>query len=89
MMQMEYFTDTAAFTTTMFDPTKIVQDVWIANDQMVSVSYKNIDDYVQVASNTNPIIAAFTTCHARLKLYTYLEPLGKRVLYFDTGTFCK
>jgi hypothetical protein len=27
----------------------------------------------------------FTTCHARLKLYSELERLGENVIYFDTG----
>lgn len=35
---------------------------------------------------TNVFIAAFTTCWARLKLYSLLETLGERVLYFDTDS---
>ena len=31
-------------------------------------------------------MAAFTTCHARLKLYGYLDRLQKRVLYYDTDS---
>jgi len=31
-------------------------------------------------------VAAFTTCHARLKLYEYLEKLQHQVLYFDTDS---
>lgn len=37
-------------------------------------------------THTNVFIAAFTTCHARLKLYGDLEKLGKDVLYFDTDS---
>lgn len=32
---------------------------------------------------TYVFIAAFTTCWARLKLYSLLETIGERVLYFD------
>lgn len=32
------------------------------------------------------MIAAFVTAYARLKLYEYIEGLGDRVLYFDTGS---
>ena len=32
------------------------------------------------------MIAAFTTAHARLKLYSVLEQLDRRVLYFDTDS---
>ena len=34
----------------------------------------------------NIFVAAFTTCHARLKLYSYLEQLQQRVLFFDTDS---
>jgi len=32
------------------------------------------------------VIAAYTTSHARLKLYRYLDLLGERVLYYDTDS---
>ena len=31
-------------------------------------------------------MAVFTTCHARLKLYSYLKKLGDQVLYYDTDS---
>ena len=31
-------------------------------------------------------IAAYTTAQARLKLYSFLERLGERVLYYDTDS---
>ena len=34
----------------------------------------------------NIFIAAFTTCNARLKLYSYLEQLQQGVLYFATDS---
>ena len=34
----------------------------------------------------NVVIAAFTTCHARLRLYNVLDRLQERVLYFDTDS---
>ena len=35
---------------------------------------------------TNIFIAIFTTAHARLKLYSALERLQERVLYYDTDS---
>ena len=35
---------------------------------------------------TNVAIAVYTTAQARLKLYSYLEKLGDRVLYYDTDS---
>ena len=37
-------------------------------------------------AETNIFIAAFTTCWARLKLFSLLEMLDRRVLYFDTDS---
>lgn len=36
--------------------------------------------------NLNIFVAAFTTCHARLRLYQALDHLEERVLYFDTNS---
>ena len=36
--------------------------------------------------HTNIFNAAYTTAHARLKLYSYIERLGDRLLYFDTDS---
>ncbi|MCP3663904.1 MAG: hypothetical protein GY696_15660 [Gammaproteobacteria bacterium] len=47
--------------------------------------YKMADDFAQPLKNTNVVLAAFVTAHARLRLYSYLEQLQDRVLYFDTG----
>ncbi|KAG8235182.1 hypothetical protein J437_LFUL015488 [Ladona fulva] len=38
------------------------------------------------SKNVNIPIACYTTTHARLVLYEYLERLGDRVLYFDTDS---
>ena len=36
------------------------------------------------SANTTCFVAAFTTCHARLKLYQSLDILQEQVLYYDT-----
>jgi len=56
---------------------------------MACATYTVEDEFLQPLSNTSPMIAAFVTAQARLKLYTYLEQLQERVLYFDTGKFFK
>ena len=38
------------------------------------------------AAKTNIFVAAFTTCHARLKLYESLDTLQEQVLYYDTDS---
>lgn len=50
---------------------------------MVQVSYKYKTVYVENSKSTNIHIAAFTTAHARLRLYNMLDKLGKAVVYYD------
>lgn len=70
----------------VFDPSTIPKSVRIVNEKMVSLNYDTQDEYVQVLGNTNTVIAAYTTAQARLKLYSYIEKLQERVLYFDTDS---
>ena len=44
------------------------------------------EGFISRSHKTNVVIAAFTTAHARLKLYSVLESLQTRVLYFDTDS---
>ncbi|MGB5440078.1 MAG: DNA polymerase, partial [Gammaproteobacteria bacterium] len=50
------------------------------------VRYTKKEDFIKPLSNTNVVIAAFVTAHARIRLYSYLEELQDRVLYFDTDS---
>lgn len=60
--------------------------VRIVSDKMVAVSYDFKEEFVEVLANTNTVIAAYTTAQARLKLYSYIENLQHRVVYFDTDS---
>lgn len=51
----------------------------------MEVKYTMKDEFFQPLTNVNVAIAAIVTSHARLRLYTLLEKLQDRVLYFDTG----
>lgn len=82
----QYFKDPAEFLQLVFDPTVNAKTVRIVNDKMVSLNYDTRDEFVQVLGNTNTVIAAYTTAQARLKLYSYIEKLQDRVLYFDTDS---
>jgi hypothetical protein len=50
------------------------------------MEYKTKEEYRKPNKNTNIYIAIFTTAHARLRLYKFLEILGERVLYMDTDS---
>lgn len=44
------------------------------------------ESFVPQDTSTNIFLAAFTTCYARLTLYSELERLGMAVIYFDTDS---
>ena len=61
-------------------------DIYFVSDEMVGMIYQCKEEFVEESGRTNVIIAAYTTAQARLKLYSYLEHLGPRVLYVDTDS---
>ena len=63
-----------------------VTNAILVNDEVIEIHYKLDEAFVPPAANTNVVLAAFTTALARLKLYSVLEPLGKRVCYYDTDS---
>ena len=82
---VKYCTDPAEFLEIANSDEVIMKDVNVISDNMVRVRYVQEDLYVENLSNVNVVIGAFTTAYARLTLYSYLEKLQERVLYFDTG----
>ena len=70
----------------MEDDTRQVTDIRFCTDEMIEVVYVNKEEAIFPSNKTNVFIAAFTTCWARLKLYSYLETLGEQVLYYDTDS---
>ena len=84
--QIQAFDDPQAFHRFLDTDTLDVRHVSVINDDMVEVYYQHQEEDIPVSPNLNIFVAAFTTCHARLKLYKALEPLGERVLYYDTDS---
>ena len=68
------------------DPLKTVSSIRICSEDVLEVLYTSPDDECIENGKTNLFVAAFTTCDARLKLYSYLKVLGEQVLYFDTDS---
>ncbi len=85
--QMSYFKDPAKFLEHVMDESNEINSVLEMNPNIVAVTWAKDEEYTEMAGNTNPVIAAFTTCQARLKLYEYLERLEERALYWDTGVY--
>ena len=84
--QVQTFDDPQAFHRFLDKDSLDVRHVSVINNDMVEVHYQYQDEDIPVSPNLNIFVAAFTTCHARLKLYEALESLGERVLYYDTDS---
>jgi len=63
-----------------------IRRIRIVSDECLEVVHQNLLENQPDNGRVNIFIAAFTTCHARLKLYEYLQLLQQQVLYFDTDS---
>ena len=68
------------------DPTTEITNLRICSEDVLEVCYNQHEDDTVENGRTNIFVACFTTCYARLKLYSYLKVLGEQVLYFDTDS---
>ena len=86
MTQVKLISDPAEYFDLLSSNKVNVTDANFINNEIIEVHYENVDEFVEANGKTNIVVAAFTTAHARLKLYGVLEQLGRRVLYFDTDS---
>ena len=68
------------------NPLHEITNLRICSEKVLEVVYSTHGVECVENGKTNLFVASFTTCHARLKLYSYLKRLGKQVLYFDTDS---
>lgn len=54
-------------------------------NEIIELHYIHQSDFFPSNAKTNAVLAALTTVHARLKLYSVFKELGRNFLYFDTG----
>ena len=83
---MTYVADPTEYVEMMTDDTLEVTDLMYANRELVVIRWRTKGEFLDSPPNTNVVLAAYTTAQARLKLYTLLEGLQERVLYFDTDS---
>ena len=67
------------------DKIEISNNMFI-NENMVQVTYKYKDLYVQDSFSTNIYIVTLTTSNARLQYYDMLDKLEKYVVYYNTDS---
>lgn len=81
------FIDTCADLAKLVTDEKVdIMKIIPISDEMLYVNYRSSEDFIKCSPMTNVVLAAYTTAHARLKLYSYLERLQERVYYCDTDS---
>ena len=86
MPQTTYISDPCEYFDMLTSDSQQVTDVSYVSDEMVRMQWVLDDDFIETSGRTNVVIAAYTTAQARLKLYSYLEPLDSRMIYADTDS---
>ena len=88
LKQSQFFheTEVDAFFRVLSDPTKDVQDFHIVANDTIQVEWTYKKDCQPEDNKTNIYLATFTTCWARLKLYSILEKIDRNVLYYDSDS---
>src|SRR5439155_13369026 len=84
--QVEYINHPEELRAYLQDETKEIASLCFPSDEVAQLQWRHVDDLAETTLTSNPFIAAYTTAQARLKLYSYLELLNERVLYFDTDS---
>ncbi|MCP4458015.1 MAG: hypothetical protein GY816_08330, partial [Cytophagales bacterium] len=84
--KQSYCTKPEEYFKLVLDPGNEVINMQAISDEMVCITHRKVEGFEEVTMSTNPVIAAYTTSQARLKLYDCLELLQERVIYYDTDS---
>ena len=86
LTKSKYCYEAHEFYELLMDDTLEVLDAHFFSNHLLYTTYRTKEAFTHSSKNANIFIAAFTTAWARLKLYTLLEQLGERALYFNTDS---
>jgi hypothetical protein len=67
------------------DPTIVINSILPISDDCLQISFTPTEDADVPSITTSLIHAAYTTAHGRLLLYHFLDTVGERAAYHDTG----
>jgi len=84
--KLTYISDPQEYIDMMTNDGIEVTDLLYVNEEHVALRWMHKNQFVEALPNTNVVLAAYTTAHARLKLYSLLENLQERILYMDTDS---
>ena len=74
------------FKNIVFDDSNVVHDCYPISDDKCVIIYSPTAETQKVGGSSNVVIAAYTTAHARIKMYRTLELLGNSLCYMDTDS---
>jgi hypothetical protein len=78
--------DNGKFNDICFNPRNTVNSIYLHDSSARTIKFKTKSHGDEDSGNTNIAVAAFTTAHARLRLFKLLHHLDRRVLYYDTDS---
>lgn len=64
-----------------------IHAIRIFSNEVLEVNYSHLSEGQPNNGHVNIFVAAFMTCWAHLKLYSYLQQLQQQVMYFDRASF--
>lgn len=70
----------------LLDESKQIRNVEFPSPEIAELHWVDENNFTIPSYKSNVILAAYTTTHARLKLYSLLDLLGENVLYYDTDS---
>ena len=68
------------------DPSYHISNIRVCSEDVLKVVTTRAEEQVEQNLKTNIFVAVYTNAHARLTLYSALETLQQRVLYYDTDS---
>ena len=86
MCQTEVITDPQRLFELLTSPEIDVNSLLPVNDETIYVNWCYKDEALEPSPLVSVVVAAYTTALARLKLFSFLEQLDERVLYYDTDS---
>lgn len=84
--QVDFVTEPNIYFDKLTSDQEVVTAVNYVSNDMIEMRWKYAESFANSNTNTNVVIAAYTTAQARLKLFSYLDNLGQRALYADTDS---
>ena len=81
-----FITEPAHLYALLYATTANIEHICICTPELLEVVVCEDTENQLDNGKRNIFVAAFTTCHARLKLYQYLDLLQEQLLYFETDS---